>query len=90
MSQQLEQAKQQIQELQKQLQQAGQQVQQVDQAKMQHEAEMKNKELELAWFEAKNDKKFKDDTVQQKREQVQAEVAQLYDSNPRNDEIKNV
>ena len=90
LSQQLEQAKQQIQELQKQLQQAGQQVQQVDQAKMQHEAEMKNKELELAWFEAKNDKKFKDDTVQQKREQVQAEVAQLYDSNPRNDEIKNV
>lgn len=90
LSQQLEQAKQQIQELQKQLQQAGQQVQQVDQAKMQYEAEMKNKELELAWFEAKNDKKFKDDTVQQKREQVQAEVAQLYDSNPRNDEIKNV
>ena len=90
LSQQLEQAKQQIQELQKQLQQAGQQVQQVDQAKMQHEAEMKNKELELAWFEAKTDKKFKDDTVQQKREQVQAEVAQLYDSNPRNDEIKNV
>lgn len=90
LSQQLEQAKQQIQELQKQLQQAGQQVQQIDQAKMQHEAEMKNKELELAWFKAKNDKKFKDDTVQQKREQVQAEVAQLYDSNPRNDEIKNV
>lgn len=90
LSQQLEQAKQQIQELQKQLQQAGQQVQQVDQAKMQYEAEMKNKELELAWFEAKSDKKFKDDTVQQKREQVQAEVAQLYDSNPRNDEIKNV
>ena len=90
LTQQLEQAQQQLQQLQQQLQQAQQAQQQVDQQKMQFDAQQNEADREIEWFKAKADKEFKKDTIEAKEKLLQAEVAQLYDGNGRNDEIKNV
>ena len=90
LTQQLEQAQQQLQQMQQQLQEAQQAQAQVDQQKMQFEAQEAEKDREVEWFKAKADKEYKKDTIDAKEKLLQAEVAQLYDSNGRNDEIKNV
>ncbi len=90
LQQQLQQAQQQLQEMQQQLQQAQQAVQQAEKAKAQQEQTQNQASLELEWFKARNDKQFKDKELQVKQDQVKAEVAQLFDNNPYNDEIKNV
>ena len=90
LTQQLEQAQQQLQQLQQQLQEAQQAQSQVDQQKMQFEAQEAEKDREVEWFKAKADKEFKQETIDAKEKLLQAEVAQLYDGNGRNDEIKNV
>lgn len=90
LQQQLQQAQQQLQEMQQQLQQSQQAQQQMDQQKMQFEAQEKEKDREVEWFKAQADKKYKEDTIESKDKLLDAEVAQLYDGNPRNNEIKNV
>lgn len=39
---------------------------------------------------ARNDKDYNDKVIETKQQQVQAQVAQIYDANPYNDKIKNV
>lgn len=90
LQQQLQQAQQQLQEMQKALQQAQQQANQVDQAKMQHEQQIAQANLEVEWFKAKADKQYKEKTIESKEKHIDAEVAQLYDNNPYNNEIKNL
>jgi hypothetical protein len=76
--------------MQKQLQEAQQMAQQADQQKLQAEAQIEKNKLEVEWFKAKSDKHYKDEDLKLKREQIQAEVLQLYDNNPNNDEIKDI
>lgn len=90
LTQQVNQLTQQLQELQKQMQQAQQQVQQVDQQKMQFESQQAEADRQIEWYKAKVDKKYKEDTIKEKERLIQAEVAQLYDGNKKNDEIKNI
>lgn len=90
LQQQLEQAQQQLQQLQQQLQQSQQSQQQIDQQKLQFDAQQKEADREIEWFKAQTDKKFKEETIEAKEKLLDAEVAQLYDGNKRNDEIKNV
>ena len=51
-------------------------------------AKMEN-DKELGWFKAKNTKEFNDRKIENDNKRIEAEVLELYDSNPRNDEIKN-
>lgn len=90
LQQQVQQLEQQLQELQQQLQQAQGAVDQAEQTKLQHEQQIANANLELDWFKARNEKNYRDKEIETKEKQVQAEVLQLYDGNPKNDEIKNI
>lgn len=91
LQQQLQQYEQQAQEmnkantqLQQQIQQLQNQLQQNNQAKLQLEAE----KLAIEKEKMKNEKDYNDKTIDVKREQVQAQVAQRFDQNPYNDKIK--
>ena len=71
-------------QLQQQIQQLQNQLQQNNQAKLQLEAE----KLSLEKERVKNDKDYNDKTIEVKQQQVQAQVAQMFDQNPYNDKIK--
>lgn len=90
LQQQLQQAQQQLQELQKQLQEANNRVEQAEGKLNNAATQSEESKLELEWFKARNDKNLKGDELNIKKEQVQAEVMQLYDDNNKNNEIKNI
>ena len=71
-------------QLQQQIQQLQNQLQQNNQAKLQLEAE----KLSLEKERVKNDKDYNDKTIEVKQQQVQAQVAQMFDQNTYNDKIK--
>jgi c-di-AMP phosphodiesterase-like protein len=52
--------------------------------------QLEKEKNEIEWYKAKNDKNFKDQDIEAKKQQIQAEVLQLYDGNNKNDEIKNI
>ena len=89
MQQQLQQADQQMKEMQKELQKTQQQLQKFNQEKMALEKAKMENDKELGWFKAKNTKEFNDRKIENDNKRIEAEVLELYDSNPRNDEIKN-
>lgn len=93
MQQQIQQYEQNIKDMENQNSQLQQQINQLqseldknNQIKLQLEAER----LELDKQKARNDKDFNDKTIDLKEKQVQAQVAQIFDSNPYNDKIKAV
>ena len=90
MQQQLQEAQQQMEQMQKELQQAQQKMSQYDEAKMQLEKDKMENDKELGWFKAKNDKKYNEEKIKMDQKHIEAEVLELYDSNPNNDEIKNI
>ena len=90
MQQQLQEAQQQMEQMQKELQQAQQKMSQYDEAKMQLEKAKMENDKELGWFKAKNEKKYNEEKIKLDQKHIEAEVLELYDSNPNNDEIKNV
>lgn len=89
MQQQLQEAQQQMEQMQKELQQAQQKMSQYDEAKMQLEKAKIENDKELGWYKAKNDKKYKEEKIKLDQKHIEAEVLELYDSSPYNDEIKN-
>ena len=93
MQQQIQQSEQSMQEMQKNLQamqqenaQLQKQVESNNQMKMQMEAER----IAIERERVRNDKDYNDKSIEVKQQQVQAQVAQIYDVNPYNDKIKNV
>lgn len=93
LQQQLQQAQQGAQELEKankqlqdQLAQLEQKLQSSNEAKLQIEAE----KVKIEQEKVKNDKEYNDKVIEVKEKQVQAQVLQIYDSNPYNDKIKSV
>ena len=93
MQQQIQQYEQSMQEMQKNLQamqqenaQLQKQVESNNQMKMQMEAER----IAIERERVRNDKDYNDKSIEVKQQQVQAQVAQIYDVNPYNDKIKNV
>lgn len=93
MQQQIQQYEQAIQEMQKSMQSMQQ-----ENEKLQKQAESNNQmkwqlEAERISIEKeriKNDKDYNDKSIEIKKQQIQAQVAQIYDANPYNDKIKNV
>lgn len=90
LQQQLDQAQQQLQQTQKQAQQLQQQLQQFDQQKMQIEQQRLKMENEIAWFNARTEREFKEATAEQDKRRTDIELMQLHDGNPYNDEVKNI
>lgn len=93
MQQQIQQYEQSMQELQKNLQAMQQEnaqlqkhVESNNQMKMQMEAER----IAIERERVRNDKEYNDKAIEVKQQQIQAQVAQIYDANPYNDKIKEV
>lgn len=93
LQQQLQQVQQQAQELEKvnknlqsQLQSAQQEIGQMEQAKLQIEQQ----KIDLEREKVRNDKDFNDQSIEVKKQQLQAQVTQMFDQNPYNDKIKTV
>lgn len=93
LQQQLQQTEQQAQELlkqnkelQSQLAQLQSQASQMEQAKI----EIEQQRIALDHEKIKNDKDYQDQSIEVKKQQLQAQVAQMFDNNPYNDKIKTV
>ena len=79
----MQQMQQEAQKLQQEVQRLNQEKLNLDKAKLDHDKE-------IGWYKAKNEKSFKDKEIELKEKHIQAEVLELYDNNPRNDEVKNI
>jgi chromosome segregation ATPase len=90
LQQQVQQLEQQLQQAQQQLQQAQNQLQQAQSQEEQSKMQIEKEKNEIEWYKARNDKSYKDQDIEAKKQQIQAEVLQLYDGNSKNDEIKNI
>lgn len=89
MQQQLEQAGQQMQQLQTEAQKLQQEVERLNAEKINIEKEKLNHLKELEWYKARASKEFNDQKLANDKKRIEAEILQLYDNNPYNDEIKN-
>ena len=89
MQQQLEQADQQMQQLQTETQKLQQEVERLNAEKINIEKEKLNHLKELEWYKAKSAKEFNDQKLDNDKKRIEAEILQLYDANPYNNEIKN-
>ena len=89
MQEQLQQADQQMKEMQKELEKTQKQLQKFDQDRMALEKAKLEHDKEIDWFKAKNDKKYKEEKIKLDNKHIEAEVLELYDANPHNNEIKN-
>lgn len=90
LSQQLDQMKQQLDEAQNQIQQQQKQLQQFDQQKMQLEQQKIKMDNEVAWFEAKTERDYKEAMAEIENKRTEIELLQLHDGNPYNDKIRDV
>lgn len=87
LQQQLQQSQQQAQQLQQQLQQAQKQLQKYDQQKMQLEQQRLKVDSDIRWYNARAEKKYKEDNVEIDNKKVDIELQQLHDGNPYNDDV---
>lgn len=89
LQQQAEQLQQQLKQLEQENQKLQQQLQRNNDEKMQMERERLQFDKELGWYEANNLKEYNEAKLEEGRDRVKLEAAQLLDDNYRNDEIKN-
>lgn len=85
-----EQAQQQVQQLSKQLQQAQNKVESLNQDKIKLEQEKLNLSNKVEWYKAETDRTYKTKMAEIQDDRTKAELAQLYDGNPYNDQIKQI
>ena len=88
LQQQVEQLQQQLQQAQQELQKTQQELQKATETGQNNSIEQQKVDVEM--FKAKADKDYKDRDLELKKEQIKAEVLQLYDGDSKNDEIKNI
>lgn len=89
MEQQLVQMQQQMQQLAQQNEQLQKELQKVNQEKFELEKAEFEHEKQIEWYKAKSQKDFNERTIELKEKHIQAEILQLADNNPNNDEIVN-
>ena len=87
LQQKLQESQQQLQQMQKQLQQAQKQIEKYDQEKMQLEKERLRIDSDIRWYNARVDKKYKEDNIAVDNKKVDIELKQLHDGNPYNDNV---
>ena len=88
LQQQLEQMQQELQKATKENQALNSKIEALNEAKLKLEQDRLKSETEINWFKARTDKEYKDSTAETNKQKVNVEIAQMYDGNPHNDEIK--
>ena len=86
MQQALEQSDQAVQQLQQQLQQMQQQLQRTQQQLQQ--AQENSEDSKIEWFKVKSEDEFKKDKIKVENKKANLELAQMFDNNPHNNEVK--
>lgn len=93
MQQQIQEYEQAMKEMQNNLkatQQENMQLQKQLEANNQYKLDLEAQRIAIEKERVRNDKEYNDKSIEVKQQQVQAQVAQIYDNNPYNDKIKNV
>ena len=90
LNQQNQQLQQQLQDMQKQLQEAQKKVESLNQTKLQLEQKQLEQNYKIEMYKANTDRTYKEATVEEQKRRTQVEIAQLTDSNPYNDKIRQV
>ena len=93
MQQQIQEYEQSMKEMQKSMQamqQENAQLQKQIESNNQLKLELEARRIAIEQERVRNDKEYNDKAIEVKQQQVQAQVAQIYDANPYNDKIKNV
>ena len=88
LQQQVEQLNQELQKSQNQLQQYQSKLESLNEAKLQLEQQKIKSDSEINWYKAKADRKYKEGTIENDSKRVEVEIAQMYDGNPNNNEVK--
>lgn len=89
LSQQVEQLSDQLEKTSQELQKAQQEVQQLNSAKLQLEQQETKMKYQLDWYMANTDRQYKETLAEEQKKRTEAELAQIYDGNPYNDQIRN-
>lgn len=90
LQQQLEQAQQQVQQLQQQLQQSQSKIESLNETKLEIERKRYEDEAAIKWYQARTERDFKTNQADNDTRRTDIEWAQLFDDNPRNDEVRNI
>lgn len=85
---QAQQLQEQLKQAQSQLQQAQSKIQSLNEAKLQLEREKNQMSSQIEMFKAKTDRRFKEGSLENDKKRVEIEIAQMYDGNPNNNEVK--
>lgn len=85
---QAQQLEEQLKQAQAQLQQAQSKIQSLNEAKIQLEREKNQMSNQVEFYKAKTDRRFKEGSVENDKKRVEIEIAQMYDGNPNNNEVK--
>ena len=89
LNQQLQQAQQQIQQLTQTNQQLQAQLDTSTNAKLQLEKEKIKSESQINWYKAQTERTFKEKQIKNDTRKIEIELAQMYDGNPYNNQIRN-
>jgi len=90
LTQQNEQLQEQLKQMQQELQKAAKKLEQLNEQDLQLKQKELDHKIQLDWFNARYQSEQGKETLEVKKRQVDAELAQLYDNNPRNDEVRNI
>lgn len=87
LTQQLEEAQKQLKEMEKELKKAQASANTIEKQRIQLETSKINKNYEVDMARIKLDREFNDNKIEQEKRRIELEALQLYDTNPKNDEI---
>ena len=90
LTQQVEELQNNLQQAEKQLQQSQSKLEQLNEAKLQIEREKIQLQYQIDDFKNKTDRTYKESQAENDTKRTEIELMQLYDSNPYNDEVKNI
>ena len=88
LQQQLQQYQQQVQQLSQQNQQLQTKIEGLNEAKIQLEKEKIKADSEIRWYMARTERDFKASQAENDSKKVEIELAQIYDGNPYNDQVR--
>lgn len=88
LEQQVEELTKQLKDAQSELKKAYNKIENLNEAKLQLEKTKLDADNQISWYKAKVDKQFKESSIKNDEKRVELEIAQMYDGNMRNNEVK--
>lgn len=90
LSQQVEDLQKQLQQSTKQLEKANNKIQELNQTKLKLEQQDIKMKYEIEWYKAHTEREYREATAEEQKRRTQAEIKQMYDNNPYNDQIRSI